>query len=383
MSQDFYQAEFAKPTEIPTVGLFRDGRHLVVDLVDHQFPDRCVKTDVPISGAHSLIKLATYNVPADELNLVRGVVVASTNQLPHIKENNKGNSVIVQLGVPLTAAQAKRLKSPWSLVTAIGFLVWTIACFAGLYLFNAPNQIPIFLGLLLGVLVGIIGMIVGLILMVNRTTRVLSVLRLADRKVWLKGVHPAWLARLPTYTASVELLQRDWQRAKSSEWWSFGTAILFGIAALVCIPLAINGYFHGMSSETWPETQGAIQRVEVNAHRSKSHRWWTVDFDFDYSVEGKHYTGRGSQREESEWDAQNNAKQKPAGTPVTVFYHPQQHDDNRIERGLSGGEIIWMVAAVIVSLIAVIAAMYGLMARVRKAGLQAQLDERQRLPTHV
>jgi hypothetical protein len=383
MSQDFYQAEFIKPAEMPSVGLFRDGRLLVVDLANHQFPERCLKSDQPISGAHSLIKLLTYNVNADELNLIRGLVVASTNQLPTISETNKGNNVTVQLGVPLTPRQAARLKSPWPLLTAIFFILWTLACGAGLFVFVDPNNAVIFLSLILGVFIGIFGMIAGFVNMTLRTSRVLAIKRLADRKVWLTGAHPDWLARLPIYTASTELLQRDHQRAASSEWWSFATAILFGIAALVCIPIATTGYVRGIDSRAWPETSGTIQNVEVKHHtssrRGRRREWWTVNFDFYYSVEGRQFPGKGSQTENSEWAANNNAQQKPAGTPVTVFYRPGNPADYRLERGIQDSEIFWIIGAAIVSLVAVIAVIYGLVARTRKAGLQMQLDERERL----
>jgi|GEM_PF-4121638 len=383
MSQDFFQAEFIKPAEMPSAGLFRDGRYLVVDLASHQFPDRCLKTDQPISGAHSLIKLQTYNVPADELDLIRGLVVASTNQLPKISESNKGNSVIVQLGVPLTPAQARRLKSPWPIISVIFFIALTIACFAGLFLAVDPNNALIFLSILVGVLIGIVGMIGSFVMLTLRTSRVLKIKRLADRKVWLGGVHADWLARLPAYAASLELIQRDHRRAASTEWWSFATALVFGIATLICGPIAFLGYTKGVASRTWPMAEGAIQNAEMKHHtssrRGRRSEWWTVNFDFIYQANGQAFVGKGSERENSEWAAQNNLQRKPPGTPITVYYNPARPADNRLERGLKDSEIIWIVVSVIVCVIAVIAAIYGLMARARKAGIQLQLDEHERL----
>lgn len=388
MSQDFYQqdylqAELSKLADMPSVGLFRDGRSLVVDLANHQFPDRCLKTDQPISGMHTPIKLLTYNVNADELNLIRGLVIASTNQMATISETNKGNNVSVLLGVPLTPSQAARLKSPWPLLITIFFILWTITCFAGLFVFIEPNQTPVFFCLLLGVFAGVVGMIMGFVFMTLRTNRVLSIQRLADRKVWLRGVHADWLARLPVYTASTELLQRDMQRAASSEWWSFATATVFGIAALICIPIAIDGYFRGVDSRNWPETSGAIQNVAVKHHtssrRGRRRESWTVNFDFRYSVEGKSFSGKGSQTEHSELAANNNAQQKPPGAPVVVYYRPTYPADCRLKRGIQDSEIFWIIGTVVVSVIAVIATIFGLVARGQKAGFQFQLDERQRL----
>jgi hypothetical protein len=382
MSRDYYQAEFASPTSLPAVGLFRDGRFLVVDLADHQFPDRCLKTDEPISGAHTLVEMTTYNVAAEELALVRGLVVASTNQLLRINENNKGNNVVVQLGVPLTAAQTRRLKSPWPLLFVIAAILFTIGCFGGMFLAVDPNNAAIFLSLFVGCVLGIFGMLFGFVALTTRTSRVLSIKRLADAKVWLRGAHPDWLARLPEYAVSTDLLKRDQQRSASSAWWSLATAAVFGIATLISVPIAAIGYAKGVASQNWPTAEGKIGNVSISKHstsrRGRRTVWWHVDFDYTYQVQQQSYSGKSFEREDTEQAAQFNMQQKPPGTPIDVFYNPANPADNRTERGLSKGEIFWIVGAVVVSLIALIAAAYGLIARSRAAAYQYQLDERAR-----
>jgi hypothetical protein len=379
MSSEVYQAEYAEQTLPEGTGLWRDGRSLVVDLAAHAFPHRCLKTDLPLKdAAHAFVSLRTYNVIADELNLVRGLVVASTGQMLTISENSKGNNVLVPLGVPLAPEWQAKLKSNFGLILAVSSIVLTVLLFIATMLLAFANN-DLFIVPAIGCGLGVVGMISGFVMMTRRDSSVLSIKRLADRKVWLSGVHHDWLSRLPEFRASPEFLGREIKRAESSRWWSFATAIVFGIAAIVCVPIAANGYLKGIASRDWPSIEGKLYGTHVTAHSStrkgRTTRWWNVNFNYDYTVNNEQHSGKSYEKEHSAEAAEANRQRKPDGTPVTVFYNPGSPGDHRLERGISDGEVGWLVAAAIVSIIGLIAACYGLAARSRGAQYQSQLDE--------
>jgi hypothetical protein len=326
---------------------------------------------VPVRGPHTLVEPRTYNALNDELNLVTGLIVASTGQPLKISRNNKGNNVVAPLAVPLAAEMQGKLKSHLGLILAVSSILFTIACFVAIFALIGNDW---FIVPMIGCGLGVFGTIFGFILMTMRTYRVLSIARLADRKLWLRGAHPDWLARLPEYQISPELLARDYKRAVSSTWWSFGTAIVFGIAAVICIPFAIKGYYHGLASRDWPNVQGTVRGANITSHRTKSGRYWNVNFEYHFSVNGGQYSGKDSDRYNSEWDAQNALNNKRDGTPITVFYNPAGPDDNRLQQGLSEGEIFLTIASVVVSIVSLIATGYGVSARSRAGRFKDQME---------
>lgn len=371
MAYEVFNAEYAPDDGRQAVGLWRDGRLLVVELAAHQFPNRCLKTDVPVRGPHTLVEPRTYNVIGEELDLVMHLVVASSGQVLKISRNSKGNNVVVPLVVPLADEMQAKVKSSFGLILAISSILFTLACFAAIFPLAATVWFPI---PMIGCGLGIFGMIFGFVLMTLRSSRIVSIKRLADRKVWLRGVHPDWLARLPEYKISPELLGRDYKRAVSSTWWSFGTAMVFGIAAVICVPLSVIGYYHGVASRNWPSTQGTVSGANITTGRTKSGRYWNVNFDYNFTVNGQQYSGHESNRHNSEWDAQNDLNSKQDGTPITVYYHPDTPDDNRLQTGLSEGEIFLVIIAAAVSIISVIATGFGLSARSRAARFKDQIE---------
>lgn len=352
------------------MGLSRDGQLLVVELAAHQFPSRCLKSDVPVRS-HSLVEPRTYNVVIDELDLVTGLVVASTGRSLQISRNSKGNNVVVPLALPLATEFQGKLKSRFGLWLVVSGILFTLACLGASFALAATDW---FLLPFLGCVLGIGGTILGFVWMALQTYRVVSIQRLADRKIWLRGVHPDWLARLPDYKVSPELLGRDYKRAVSSTWWSLGTATVFGLAAVVCIPLSVLGYYHGIASRDWPNTQGTVHGANIITGRTKSGQYWNVNFDYNFTVNGRPFSGHDSNRHNSEFDAQNDLRSKQDGAAITIYYNPDRPADNRLEPGLSDGEIFLMVATVVVSAVSIIATGYGIGARSRAGRFRDQLE---------
>ena len=149
---------------------------------------------------------------------------------------------------------------------------------------------------------------------------------------------------------------------------------MFGIAAVICVPLSVIGYYHGVASRDWPSVQGTVSGANITTGRTKSGKYWNVNYDYQFTVDGQQFSGHESDRHNSEWDAQNNLNSKPDGTPITVYYNPDIPDDNRLQQGLSDGEILLMVAAVVVSVISLIAASFGISARSRAGRFKDQIE---------
>ncbi len=377
MSPAIYDAQLADDFTADAIGLWRDGKLLVLEIGAHQFPNRCLKTDLPISGPHSLVEVRTQNVLPDELDLVRGLVIASTGQLLRIKENNKGNKVYAPLGVPLAPELQAKLKSNFGLILALSSIGLTIVLFTlTMILSFAGSDLAVIP--LLGCLVGIIGIITGFMLLMSRTSGILSVARLADRKLWLTGVHLDWLARLPEYRISLDLLGRDYKRAVKYMWMAFGTSIVAGLAAIICTPFAVSGYQRGMASQDWPSVDGTIRSASISEHRSGRRRRvsFHVDFQFDYSVNGQQHAGENYENESTRAAAEMNLRNKPDGTLINVFYNPESPADHRLKRGLSGAEIGWIIASIITAGIALIALIPGFGHRGKASKFKLQIDQR-------
>lgn len=374
MSQGFYQAKYAAAESATTRGLFRDGKYLVVELADHEFPDQCVKTDLPISGAHAPMELKTQNVRAEELNLVRGLVVSSTGQPLQISENNKGNRVVILLGAPLAPEMLAKLKSRVGTYVMIASAVFTVAMLIGAILTAQANS-EWFAVPLLGMIAGGVGILAGYVISSMRSSSLLTVQRLADGKVWLKGAHHDWLARLPVYQISPGLLQREYRRAVSSTWWSFGTAIGCGIAAIIGIPVSIHGYNKGVASRDWPSVQGQVVRAYITSHKPRrSSRYWRVNYEFVYVVAQEQFSGKSYLRENSPEQAEATLQAMPPGSPAATYYNPADPADYRMVPGLKEDEIFWIIGAAVVSIVAVVAACYGAVSRSRASVFKDQID---------
>lgn len=378
MYDQIYEAE---PVTNPTgeaFGLYRDGRYLVVDLDQHRFPPRCVKSDLPVNVPPAYLTLRTYNVNGEELNLMRNVVVASAGQPLTINETNKGNNVIVPLVVPLGHEWQAKLGSNFGLILAVSSIVLTVLLFIATIMLAISDNDWFFVPAI-GCGFGVVGMISGFVLMTRRDYRVVSIQRLADRKVWLRGVHHDWLARLPEFRLNPAFLGREYKRAVSSTWWSFGTALVFGMAAVVCVLIAASGYLRGVASRDWPSVQGTIGSAHITEHsssrRGRTTRWWNVNFDYHYEVNGDRLSGSSYEKEHSADAAQANLQSKPPGTPIGVYYNPTSPADHRLTPGISDAEILWIIAAVAVSSVALIACAYGMAARSRATRFQWDLDE--------
>jgi hypothetical protein len=153
---------------------WRDGDQLVLG-PDAQLPDRCVKTDLPAKGNRAEV-VAIWHDPALYWLLLLSPIVYL------IVVRSIGTRVLVTVGIlpeALRAARRDRVLT-WVLLGG-GVAAWLAAAVL-------PALVYFWLGLAL------MALAVPVYLLGARLVRVT---RLEDDRVWMRGVHPAYLARLP------------------------------------------------------------------------------------------------------------------------------------------------------------------------------------------
>ncbi len=158
----------------PVWDAWRDGDQLVIG-ADAHLPDRCVKTDLPAQG-HTADIVAIWHEPALYWLLVLNPMIYI------IVAYAVGTRVVVTLGVTPAALSASRRE--WILTWVL--LGGGVAAWLAAVVLQAPQLFWLGLALMaLAIPVYLFG------------ARLVRVTRLDGDRVWIRGVHPAYLARLP------------------------------------------------------------------------------------------------------------------------------------------------------------------------------------------
>lgn len=111
-------------------------------------------------------------------------------------------------------------------------------------------------------------------------------------------------------------------------------------------------------SRNWPETAGRVVHSKVEEHtRRKSgqiKRLYSADIRYEYSVSGQGYQGKNitwmDGRTGSRGPAESRASQYSVGTPVTVYYNPDNPKEACLVRTagwapwlmMGGGAVIFL-----------------------------------------
>lgn len=157
-------------------GAWRDGDRLVLR-GDARLPDRCVKTDLPAGGRTVDLALFWLEPRFGWLLLLGPIVYGAVAR-------RAGTRVVVTVGITERALRASRRGwvLTWALYVA-GAGLWVAAAVAALA--------ALFWGGL-----ALLALAVPAYLL---SARLVRVTRLEDDRVWLAGVHPGYLARLPEW----------------------------------------------------------------------------------------------------------------------------------------------------------------------------------------
>ena len=175
------------------LGLWRDRNHLVVQLTDHQFPNRCLKSAEPCATRTSI---CLDYVPLKTLWVMAAGVVGY-----RLGKRLFGHSFT--LNVPISRdiqsisglMQRKAAKavgySMISLFIGIGMYFLTSAAGASETVTTAVVLLPI---VVVVVLMGIAG-----IFFTIRQNSLVGVSKFDTTYAWISGVHESYLANLPTW----------------------------------------------------------------------------------------------------------------------------------------------------------------------------------------
>lgn len=164
----------------PTFGLWRQGNILVMHK-NAPLPDVCVKSNQPANG-RTLKRNLRWHHPLAYLallgNLLIYIIVAAIL--------TKSATIQIGLSEPWFARRRRTIILSWSLVLlSVGLFV------GGITQVDAQNGVgPILM--LVGVCLFFGSTIYGLV-----AARLVSPKKITDTHVWLKGVHPDYLAKLP------------------------------------------------------------------------------------------------------------------------------------------------------------------------------------------
>lgn len=161
----------------PFAGLWRDGNILVMHKLA-PFPDICLKSNEP--ATRRLKRSLTWHHPAAYLAILAHVFIYVVIALIIRKT--------ATIQIPLTdewyARRQRRMLFSW------GGALLSIALFvASLFAIEREAWAPF-------VLIGAIFLLLGMMIYGQRACRLVWPKRMTDDYIWLKGVHPDYLARL-------------------------------------------------------------------------------------------------------------------------------------------------------------------------------------------
>lgn len=162
-------------------GVWRDGKLLVMSK-NAELPARCVKTNEPTD--RRLKRSLYWHDPLLYLLILAGVLVYAIVAMIVRK------TATVNVGLSPQRIARRR----WGIAIGwLSFFVGVVLVIVGISNSTPKNSMAILV--LVGLLGGLIGIIVGAVL-----AQVVTAAKITDDYVWLKGVHPDYLAALPAWS---------------------------------------------------------------------------------------------------------------------------------------------------------------------------------------
>jgi len=177
------EAQLVYEAPAAQVGVWRDRKLLVMNK-HATLPDICVKSNEPCQGRR-LKRNMYWHHPALFVTVLLGILIYAILAVV-IRKN-------ALVWVPLSDQWWARRRR--AIATAWGLALLGLAVAIGGPILAAQTKVD---SLNIGILLGIVLVLVGMIYAAFKTPMV-SPARIDDDFVWLKGVHPAYLAALPDY----------------------------------------------------------------------------------------------------------------------------------------------------------------------------------------
>jgi hypothetical protein len=169
----------------PWQGLFRKGNLLVMNK-QAGLPDRCVKSNQPAFGRR-LRRSMSWHHPAIYLSIFAGLLIYIILAIVLQKR------ATIYIGLSETWVRKRRWAIFWGWMIALFGVAVTVLSM--IIMGDRHNQMDwAVFGIPLGVIIFFIGCIYGSV-----CSRMVVQTRIDDHFVWLKGVHPDFLAELPEW----------------------------------------------------------------------------------------------------------------------------------------------------------------------------------------
>lgn len=215
-------------------GLWRDEKLLVVDLAEHHFPRRCLKSNQVVEALEKIT--LTYGRPTTaELQLLRGSRFKEV-QITIVEASRQRTRVLLELPLPLSPWWRAVWLSPWGKRSIVSGLAVLLAVYVLYGIGGVGNpEHKILAGLFRGT--AILALLCGVAFQIALRW-VLPVYRVCEGKMWIGGVHRDWLQRLPKFAPSRTMLAEEIWLLNASLW----TCFWFGVFVL---GLFLGGRFSG------------------------------------------------------------------------------------------------------------------------------------------
>ncbi|MFX1517885.1 MAG: DUF3592 domain-containing protein [Promethearchaeota archaeon] len=128
----------------------------------------------------------------------------------------------------------------------------------------------------------------------------------------------------------------------------FLTGIMLGVIGLVCLYLFMKNIRYAITSNKWPMVKGTI----VSSRMTTIDDGYYPEISFSYNVSGVNYisttfnpnelVGRSVLGKKS---AEKKIESFPVGTPINVYYKPDDPKKAVIESGVTIGSLFFLVLA--------------------------------------
>lgn len=217
----------------PTQGLWQDRNFLVIDLREHHFPPRCLKSNLLCEVPKEPVALSIQSVRDDEANQLDDD--AELTNIARVSYGHRSpTSVELRLRLPLRPVWRRLITWPWgtriAMLGAAGVILSFLAAFLSSNVLGWAGAGIWSQLILISLGTSFLGLFIS-----RSLSWILPIRRIEEKKVWLGGIHRDFLRSLPEFVPSSQMLIRELEVANWKFWPTLATGIVFVILACVTI----------------------------------------------------------------------------------------------------------------------------------------------------